>query len=55
MLMGNSNATGSKNQNSFVGDFAIGTAVGALSAAAGIFAIKRCTSKHAGGDNFYRV
>lgn len=55
MLLGKSKAKVSQESNSFGYDFAMGTAVGALSAATTIFVIKSCTNKNADRDNFHRI
>ena len=48
-------AKGEESHNSFAYDFSMGTVVGALSAAVGIFVIKRCSNKHAAIDHFHRI
>lgn len=55
LLMAKTKGEESHNSNSFAFGFGIGAAVGTLSAAVGIFAIKSCSNKHAAVDHFRRL
>ena len=55
LLMAKTKREESHNSNSFAFGFSMGTAVGALSAVVGIFAIKSCSNKEAAVDHFRRV
>ena len=48
-------AKGGESHNSFAYDFSMGAVASALSVAVGIFAIKKCSNKHATIDHFQRV